>query len=326
MARATRWIMGALGGAILLFAVGPRPRVRLDGKAPPVPQDPAKVADYLAEREGAVASLRPGTEARVVWAGAPGTKTRLSFVYLHGFSASRRETAPLAENLARRYAANLFEARLTGHGASGEALGAATAEDWIRDTREALALGRVLGDRTVVIGSSTGATLALLVGAEDQQEVAAYILLSPNFGPRDASAGLLLWPWARHWIPLIIGNERSWTPENPEHGQFWTTRYPVEALFSMMGLVEAARVSDLSRLTAPILIMHSDEDPVVDPESIEEAFIRMTGAEPRRREVVQGPGDHHVIAGDILARERTSVIEERVKVFLQSADISPPGA
>ena len=313
--------MGALGGAVLLFAVGPRPRVRFDGEAPVVPQDLASVEGWLGEREKAVDGLRPDNEARIVWGGAPQQKTRYAFVALHGFSSSRGETAPLSENLARAYSANLFEARLTGHGGTGDALGRATAEDWVRDAREAIALGHLLGEHVIVVGVSTGATLAMLLAAEDRPKVAAYVLLSPNFGPRDAAAGLLLWPWAKHWIPLISGAERSWEPEVPGQAKYWTTRYPIDVLFSMMGLVERARTVDLSRVTEPVMILHSDEDPVVDPEAIEAAFIRLSKADPRRRKVVGGEGDHHVIAGDVMAPKRTESVGNDVKAFLRSAGI-----
>ncbi len=316
--------MGALGGAVLLFAVGPRTRVRLDGAPPTLPSTPAEVADMISKREGAVTGLRPGAEARVTWGGAPGERTSVAFVYVHGFSASRQETAPLSENLARSFSANLYEARLTGHGRSGDALGQATAEDWVRDTREAIAIGQKLGERVVVVACSTGATSTMLVAAEDKPEVAAYVLLSPNFGPRNAATGLLLWPWAETWVPMVMGQERSWEPANEAQGKFWTTRYPMAALFPMMALVSRTRAADLSEVSSPVLVLHSEEDPTVDPESIESAFIRMRAAEPRQRQLVTGAGDHHVLAGDILSPERTNDIQQRIIEFLRSAKIETP--
>ncbi len=323
MARIARYLMGALGGAIVLFAAGPRTRVRLDGPPPQVPSAPSVAADMIAKREAAVQGVVPGAEARVVWGGKPGEKTRLAFVYLHGFSASRRETAPLSENVARRYQANLFEARFTGHGRPGEALARATAEDWIRDTREAIAMGRVLGERVVIIASSTGATSALLVAAHDAPEVAAYVLLSPNFGPKSAASGLLLWPWAETWLPWIFGNEYKWVPENEDHGKYWTTRYPVAGLFPMMATVARVGTVDLEGIEAPVLMLHSENDHVVDAEAVEETFIRFKRAEPRSRQVIDGPGDQHVLAGDILSPARTADIEARIEAFLRTAGIEP---
>ncbi|MEM7677097.1 MAG: alpha/beta fold hydrolase, partial [Myxococcota bacterium] len=298
MARTARWLVGAIGGAAVLFAVGPRTRARLDGTAPEVPQTPQAVADLIAERERKTEGVRPDTEARITWGAEPGARTEYAFVYLHGFSASRRETAPVTADVARAFGANVFEARFTGHGRSGEALGRATAEDWLADTREALAVAQVLGKKVVVIGCSTGATLAMIVAAHDRPAVSAYVLLSPNFGPKSAASGLLLWPWAERWVPLVAGSERSWEPEVPEQGKYWTTRYPVSALFPMMAVVQSARTVPLERVTEPVLVLHSEQDSVVDPLAVEAAFSRMSAAQPRRREAVSGPGNDHVIAGD----------------------------
>ncbi|MDD4273595.1 MAG: hypothetical protein PHG14_07705 [Desulfobacter postgatei] len=37
-------------------------------------------------------------------------------VYIHGFSATRKETAPLSDLVAKTLNANLFYTRLSGHG------------------------------------------------------------------------------------------------------------------------------------------------------------------------------------------------------------------
>ena len=55
--------------------------------------------------------------------------------------------------------ANLFYTRLQGHGRSGKAMGEATVEGWINDLAEAEAIGRRIGERMVLVGTSTGGTL-----------------------------------------------------------------------------------------------------------------------------------------------------------------------
>jgi len=61
-----------------------------------------------------VAGLVPDTESRIVWANGE-ARTPWAVVTLHGFSATRQETAPLAETVASLLNANLYEVRLTGH-------------------------------------------------------------------------------------------------------------------------------------------------------------------------------------------------------------------
>ena len=56
--------------------------------------------------------------------------------------------------------ANLYEARLSGHGLTENPLANVRAENWLQDAADALATGAAIGDRIIVIGTSTGATLA----------------------------------------------------------------------------------------------------------------------------------------------------------------------
>ncbi|MEO1334489.1 MAG: alpha/beta hydrolase, partial [Myxococcota bacterium] len=159
----------------------------------------------------------------------------------------------------------------------------------------------------------------------DRPAVDAYVLLSPNFGPKSAASGLLLWPWAERWVPLVVGSERSWEPEVPEQGKYWTTRYPVAALFPMMAVVQSARTAPFEKIAEPVLVLHSSQDEVVDPLAIEAAFMRMSAAKPRRREMVSGPGNNHVIAGDVLSAGRTKQVTDRIITFLAESGLKPSG-
>ena len=85
------------------------------------PELPDDIDSYLADAERLVTAqyeLIPDTEKRVTWYAEPGARTAYAVVNLHGFSATRQETAPLAERVAASLAANLFETRLSGHGHS----------------------------------------------------------------------------------------------------------------------------------------------------------------------------------------------------------------
>ena len=70
-------------------------------------------ADVPALSRDNVANLVGGTEKRLHWHDSEAS-TEWSVVALHGFSASRQETAPLAELVAGRLSANLFETRFYG--------------------------------------------------------------------------------------------------------------------------------------------------------------------------------------------------------------------
>jgi hypothetical protein len=93
-----------------------------DGVDRDIAFDPATLPDdldaWLAARESAVPALRPDSGKEILWAAAPGAKTPLAVVYLHGFSADREEIRPVPDDVATALGANLFLTRLAGHGLS----------------------------------------------------------------------------------------------------------------------------------------------------------------------------------------------------------------
>ena len=312
--------VGLVFGALVVgFAVGPRATIELEGGPAPVPTDLRAAAEAFEAADRTHPDVTPGAEPKVTWGGAPGAVTDWSVLYLHGFSATRQETAPLAETVARALRATLVEPRLTGHGRPGEALGRATVADWMTDGRQALALARAAGRRTVLIACSTGATLATAIALTDQPDGVTYAFLSPNYQVKNQSAQLLLLPWARTWVPWVVGAERSWTPKNERHGRFWSRRYPTSALFPMMGLVHAVQNADLTRMQGRLLIFAHPDDPTVDTATTEALLAQMTSAEVARG-TVPGPGDRHVIAGDILAPARTATMAAEILDFLRAAE------
>ncbi|MBU3740625.1 MAG: hypothetical protein FGM55_16965, partial [Rhodoferax sp.] len=124
------------------------------------PAEAAQIDGWLQAAEAAVPGIRPGNAKGVVWAGEPGRRTPWAVVYLHGFSASRLETAPLADIVGRGLGANVYYTRLTGHGLPAQAMAQARPQDWLADGVEALRIGRALGERVLVISCSTGSTVA----------------------------------------------------------------------------------------------------------------------------------------------------------------------
>lgn len=293
------WLAGlVLLGALALWLIGPREEVDLSGFDIVLPED---LDGYLRDRETA-AGAAPGTEATILWAGSPGARTPLALVYLHGFSATRAELSPVAEEVAAALGANLYLARLAGHGLPGAAMAGPTATDWVRDAAEAVAIGRRLGERVVVIGTSTGATFAVLA-AQAGEEADAYVLVSPNFRIRNRAAMLLTWPAARWWVPLVTGRERSWVPQTPDHARWWTERYPTVALLPMAAAVLAARAAPVERIRAPVLAVFRDGDQVVDPAATRVLLARWGGPVTiLNPEPVAGDDpENHVIAGAILS-------------------------
>lgn len=267
------------------------------------------VGVYFESIESRFDDITPGTEKRVIWAGQRETRTPFSVVYLHGYSATSEEIRPVPDLIAKALGANLVYTRLQGHGRSGEALADATVAGWMHDTAEALAAGRAVGDRLIVLSTSTGGTMgaAAAVDAELSKDIAAMIFVSPNFGINDPAAPLLTWPAARYWLPLVVGKEISFEPINEQQEKFWTTSYPTRGLTTLAALIKAVINLDFSKARVPALFWFSDEDQVVRPD-ISHDIAKKWGGSAKVHTVTMGEGDDkgsHVIAGAIKSPGQT---------------------
>ncbi len=280
---------------------------------------------YLQQRERAAAAqfrLIPGTAKRILWR-RPGEKTEFAVVYLHGFSATRQEIAPAAERIADALAANLFETRLTGHGRAEGAMVNVRAEDWLADAAEAVAIGSRIGERVVVIGTSTGATLALAMAEHPAfAQIDTLVLISPNFAPNDPSARWITRPGGPLLLRSTIGETRSWQPHNELQAKYWSTSYPSEVLIEAMRLVDLANANLPMTIEQPLLTLLSPNDGVVAAQAMFDALQHIRS--PRQR-IIQydevGDPDNHVLAGDILSPENTQSVVDSVVAFVRSGDL-----
>ncbi len=312
LVRLVGWMLGVLAALAIFLWLGPRERV--EPAALPAFDDPVA---YLAEREAAFGDIREGAAARIVWAGAEGAVTPLSIVYLHGFSAGPEEIRPVPDRVAEALGANLIYARLAGHGRDGAAMAEARAGDWVGDTALFLEIGRRLGERVLVMGTSTGGTLAAWAATDPEMaaDVAGVVLVSPNFAVGNPAGWLLELPFARQWVPLVAGADRSFEPLNDGQAAHWTTAYPTAATVTLGTLLRELRGRDLGAASQPVLVLFSDEDQVVSPPATRAAMARWGGPVTLSPQTLPETGAdpfRHVIAGDIMSPAMTDVAVQAI--------------
>ncbi|WP_226925939.1 carboxylesterase [Meridianimarinicoccus sp. MJW13] len=314
-----KWAVGlailAWGTLALLDWIGPTEPADLATEFDPA-QLGADLDVWLAEQEAQVANLRDNAAKEIVWAGEPGGQTPLSVVYIHGFSATKAELRPLPDMVAASLGANLYLTRLPGHGRDSAAMGEPEVNDWMTDVAEALAIGASLGERVIVMGNSTGATLAVAAAADPalNAQMAGLVLMSPNFGAAGLKGRAIEWPLINSWGRLVIGDTYSFEPRNAGHAENWTTSYPFEAVARLGALSHKVRNMDLGAMTVPAIFFVSNEDQVIDPKLARRASADW-GAPSELVPVVRVEGDDpsgHVLAGDILSPNKTAPIAERI--------------
>ena len=287
-------------------------------------RDLATIDADIAASEAKVPNLRKGCEKRIIWAGAVATKTPVSVLYIHGFSATAEEIRPLPDLVAEGLGANIHYTRLNGHGQDGDAMGRATLQAWQDDVAEAIEITQAIGDEIVIIGCSTGCTLATLALAGGAQ-AKAVVHISPNFGLSHRAVQFLLdMPASRHWSKFIAGKSRSFDPISAAHSAYWTIKYPTAAVHVMADAVRAARHADLSIIKTPALFCYNEKDQVVHPKDTA-AVIARWGADVEQINLVQGPNDDdmgHVMVGDIFSPGQTAPLARQILAWVQGLPAS----
>jgi pimeloyl-ACP methyl ester carboxylesterase len=276
----------------------------------------ADIDAYLATQERQYSDIVPGTEKEIIWAGEKGAKTPLAIVYLHGFSATKHEIQPVPDQVAAALGANLFYTRLSGHGRGAAPMAEPAAGDWIEDVAEALAIGQRLGERVIVISTSTGGTLAAIAATDPElaKGVVGMVLVSPNFGIDKTAAFLLNLPFVRFWGPVVAGAERSSDVRNADYSRFWTTRYPTVSTIPMAALVRHALTLDYAKAAAPALFIYFDADRVVQPTITAQIAAKWgAGATIYHPSLTENDDAYaHIIAGDIVSPGQTALTTARI--------------
>ena len=272
--------------------------------------------EYLSRAEESIPNLKADLNKRIFWFENPGEKTEVAVVYIHGYSASPQEVRPVPERIAKKLQANLHFSRLTGHGCDSKEMSKAQIQDWLNDAAEAVAIGRKIGKKIIVISTSTGGTLvsALAVSKKHFAAEDKLVFISPNFGLNKRMSGILTWPFSQIWMPLIFGSERTFKPRGVLHSYFWTTRYSTKSVIKMAKMTNAIAKLDFSRAKWSALFIYSKRDKVVKPRLVEKVYNSWGG---KKSKLVVEIGEYddpnsHVICGDIMSPSMNDYFVDKI--------------
>lgn len=290
---------------------------------PVVPATADSLQQYVRARE-AGHRLKPDNEARIVWANdSAKTKTAYSMVYLHGFSASQGEGDPVHRDIARQFGCNLYLSRLAEHGIDTlDALVNLTTDNYWESAKEALAIGEQLGNKVILVGTSTGGTLALKLAAQYPQ-IHALVLLSPNIAINDANAWLLNNPWGLQIARLVKGSKYI-DPEDkrPAYRQYWSAPYRLEAAVNLEELVETSmNKATFEKVKQPTLLLYYFKDKVHQDSVVKvDAALKMfdelgTPADQKRAVAMPNTGNH--VMGSWIKSHDVEGVKSEIAHFMQ---------
>ena len=306
----------------IIYFVGPRvEKPILNNDLPKLNFGLLELEKWINDKESSLSNIKTDNEARIIWSDSIPKQTDYSLVYLHGWSASQGEGDPVHRLLAERYGFNLYLARLAGHGIKEERTMCDLTADQLYDSaKEAIAIGKKIGKKVIVIGTSTGCTLALPLSAGDP-DVAALILYSPNIALANGSSSLLSGPWGVQLAKALLGEYLEYEPENPLVGQYWTNKYCSKALTQLQVLVDQTMVKETFQgVTQPVFMGYyykdeENQDQTVSVPAMLKMFEELGTENQLKRKVAFPDVGEHVIASYISSKDLESVKSETFKFF-----------
>ena len=308
----------------IVYFLGPKPAAPIyNNNLIQVPAEPTALEDYIRSKEAAH-KVKPDNEARIVWANdSTKAKTPYVIVYLHGFSASQEEGNPVHRNIAKQFGCNMYLARLSEHGIdTTDALVNMTATSLWESAKEAYAIGKQLGEKVILMGTSTGGTVALEL-ASNFDDVAGLVLYSPNIAINNPSAFLTNNPWGLQIARKVMGGKENVLKDRTDtYKKYWNHQYRLEAVVELQELLETTMIpSHFTKIKCPLLTLYyfkdeKNQDPVVKVSAMKEMFEAAGTPANLKRMIPIPEAGNHVLASPIQSNDIVSV-EKETALFLE---------
>lgn len=316
-----KWFFGFLGICAVIYMAGPKPPTPiLDGKLPIVPTNLVQLEQEITNSEKSKKSIKPDNEAHIVWADSSKQKTPYSIVYLHGFSASYMEGEPIHQHFAKKYGCNLYLARLEEHGIDTvDIFKELTPEKLLGSAKRAVAIGKQLGERVIVMATSAGGMQALYIASQNP-DIAGLIIYSPLIDFFDPASALLNKPWGLQIAEAVMGeNPRAMPEEKKGEAGYWTKTYRIEGLIALKSLLNNTMTAEnFAKIKQPIFVGYyyrneENQDKVVSVKAIETMYEQLGTPENQKRKIAFPKVNNHVIASYIKSDDIESVEKETFK-------------
>ncbi len=306
---------------VAVYLLGPKmPKPELSMELPEAISNPLLAEQIIKATEAGYDNIRPGNQSLIVWENdSLKSKTKYSVLYLHGFSASPMEGNPVHVNFAQHFGLNTYIPRLAEHGLRSEApLLNMTPEALWESAKIAFVHAQALGEKVIIMGTSTGGTLALMLAAHFPEDVAGLFLYAPNVRLYDKTAGLLDRPWGLQIARQFMGGDMRILEEDPETDAFWYNKYRVESLVYLQQLIRTTMKADtFEKITCPVFTGYyfkdeDNQDNTVSVSAINWMFDLLGTSPDQKLEVAFPDAGTHVICCELTTDHWQEVLDESI--------------
>jgi esterase/lipase len=314
-----RFLLMLVAVLAIVYLFGPTPAKPVYEKTLPVITMP--VDDYVKQIESKH-KIKPGNEAEIVWANdSLKQKTAYAIVYLHGFTASKEEGNPVHKDIAKKFGCNLYLSRLAEHGLdTTDVLINLTAEKYWESVKEALAIGKQLGNKIILMSTSTGGTNALQLAAAYPNDISSLILLSPNVAIKDPMAWVANNHWGLQIGKLVMkGDYVNSKDQRDEFKKYWYSHFRLEGVSALQEMLETSMNKEtFKKVTQPVLLLYYYKDEIHQDSVVKvSAMLQMydeLGSVNKRKKAMPNTGDH--VLGSPIKSKDVEGVRREIEIFM----------
>lgn len=296
----------------IVYVTGPKfPAPKLNNNLPIIHLSISEIDSFIITKEFSK-EIKTDNQSRIIWANdSLKNKTKYCLLYLHGYAASWYEGEPVHRNFASRYGMNLYIPRLASHGLNtSEPLIDMYPDSLYESAKRALVLAQNLGEKVILMGTSTGCTLGLKLEADFPNLIHSMILYSPNVRLFNPSSLLLDKPWGLQIVRKIMkGKYRVMNNDfSSLECKYWYCRQRLEGLVFLQQLLEATMNKEtFKKVKIPVFVgyYYKDEryqDSTVRVDAILKMYNQLGTPDSMKQKVAFSEAGTHPIANELFSK------------------------
>lgn len=314
--------LGIILALVVVYLLGPKmPKPVYNSDLPAEIKTPELAEAKLRAIDEEAGSIKLENESKLIWFNENAkSKTSYCLLYLHGFSASPMEAYPVHESFARHFKMNALIPRLAEHGlVTEDALLNMTPERLWESAKQSLVIAKALGQKVVIMSTSSGGTLALKLAAEYPEDIAALFLYSPNVKIYQKTAALLSKPWGLQIARMTFGGDYRVFEEDPYTDPYWYSKYRAEAPVYLQQLIETTMTKELFQsVKVPTFVGYyykdkENQDNTVSVKAIQNMYENLGTPDSLKMEKAFPEAGSHVIACIFTSRSWEDVLNASIE-------------
>jgi esterase/lipase len=308
---------------VIIYLLGPNPNTPKYNTTLPTITETGNALDAFVKKQESRFVIKPQNQAQIIWADTAKQKTEYVILYLPGFTASQAEGDPIHKNIAKKFGCNLYLARLYGHGLQDtlHTFDDFTVDKYWESAKNALAIAKQLGNKVIIMSTSTGGTLSLKLAAE-YQGIAAQLMMSPNIAINDPNAWLLNNPWGKQIGKLVKGTDTLYSGrQDSTYKKYWYNRYNMKGAVELEELIETSMTNaTFAKVKQPLCLLYyykdeKNQDPVVKVSAMKTMYDKVsTPNNQKQQHAIPNAGNH--VIGSYLQSKDLITVEDKITSFM----------